>query len=51
LAKGARPKNGHTEMGATHFYANVVDGRQITVVGEVPEATVAKIAHAISFNK
>ena len=51
LAKGAQPKNGHTEMGATHFFANVVDGRQITVVGEVPEATVTQIARAISFDK
>ncbi|HEX5539477.1 MAG TPA: MucB/RseB C-terminal domain-containing protein [Methylophilaceae bacterium] len=50
LAKDAPPKNGHNAMGATHFYACVVDGRQITVVGEVPEATVAQIAHAIRFN-
>ena len=51
LAKGARPKSGHSAMGATHFYANVVDGRQIITVGEVPEAAVEQIAHAIDFQK
>lgn len=51
LAKGARPKSGHTVMGATHFYASVVDGRQVIAVGEVPEAAVEQIAHAISFQK
>jgi len=51
LVKGARPKMGHTAMGATNFYANVTDGYQIMVVGEVPEETVAQIAHAVSFKK
>jgi sigma-E factor negative regulatory protein RseB len=51
LIKGSRPKTGHTVMGATNFYANVTDGYQIMVVGEVPEETVAQIAGAVSFNK
>lgn len=51
LAKGARPKMGHTVMGATNFYANVTDGYQIMVVGEVPEETVTQIANAVSFKK
>lgn len=51
LSKGVRPKTGHTTMGATNFYATVVDGHQIIVVGEVPEATVSQIASAVSFKK
>lgn len=51
LAKHGRPKTGHIAMGATNFYANVVDGYQIMVVGEVPEATVSQIANTISFKK
>jgi len=51
LAKGARPKTGHTGMGATNFYAAVVDGHQIVVVGEVPEATVSQFATAVTFKK
>jgi sigma-E factor negative regulatory protein RseB len=38
-------------MGATNFYANVTDGYQIMVVGEVPEETVTQIANAVSFKK
>ena len=51
LTKGAKSKVGHTNMGATNFYANVVDGYQIVVVGEVPEATVTQISSAVSFKK
>lgn len=51
LAKGMPSKIGHSNMGATNFYTNVIDGNQITVVGEVPEATVAQIANAVSFKK
>ena len=51
LVKGARPRTGHTTIGATNFHANVVDGYQIMVVGEVPEATVSQIANAVSFRK
>ncbi len=51
LSKGMRPKTGHTTMGATSFYAAIVDGHQIMVVGEVPETTVSQIASAVSFKK
>ncbi len=51
LTKGVRPKTGHTVIGATNFYANVTNGHQIMVVGEVPESTVAQIAKAVSFKK
>lgn len=49
LAKGQRPKKGHMLMGSTSMCANVVDGHQIIVVGEVPEKTVQSIARAVSF--
>lgn len=49
LAKGQRPKKGHMLMGSTSMCANVVDGHQIIVVGEVPEKTVKSIAKAVSF--
>jgi sigma-E factor negative regulatory protein RseB len=49
LVKGKRPKKGHMLMGSTHMCANVVDGHQVIVVGEVPKKTVAKIAKAVSF--
>lgn len=51
LAKGTRPRDGHMAMGATHFYADVINDHQIIVVGEVPEATVTQIARGISFDK
>jgi sigma-E factor negative regulatory protein RseB len=51
LTKGVAPKTGHTAIGATNFYANVTNGHQIMVVGEVPESTVAHIAKAVSFKK
>lgn len=51
LIRGTKPKSGHKLVGTTSFYANVIDGYQIIVVGEVPEATVSQIANAISFKK
>ncbi len=51
LAKGVRPKMGHMLVGSTNICANVIDGYQITVVGEVPAATVQQIAKAVSFKK
>jgi len=51
LAKGVIQKVGHTAMGATNFYANVNNGHQVVVVGEVPEATVSQIAGAVTFKK
>ena len=51
IAKGARPKMGHMLIGSTNICANVIDSYQITVVGEVPEATVIQIAKAVTFKK
>lgn len=51
LIKGMRPKMGHMMIGSTNICANVIDGYQVTVVGEVPEATVMQIARAVSFKK
>jgi sigma-E factor negative regulatory protein RseB len=49
LAKGARPKVGHTVVGATNFFALVNEGHQVMVIGEVPEAAVTQFAKAVSF--
>ena len=51
LENGIKPRNGRSLMGNTSFYANVAGNLQVTVVGEVPEATVAKIANAVVFVK
>lgn len=51
LVKGQRPKKGHMLMGSTNMCANVVDGHQVIVVGEVPEMTVQSIARAVSLKK
>jgi sigma-E factor negative regulatory protein RseB len=51
LEKGAQPRLGLAAQGGTNVYANAVDGYQIIVVGEVPEATVRQIANAVSFKK
>ena len=51
ITKNIKPRVGHKLVGGTSFYANVSDGYQVTVVGEVPEITVAKIANAVVFKK
>jgi sigma-E factor negative regulatory protein RseB len=51
LTKGVRPKMGHMLIGSTNLCANVIEGYQITVVGEVPEATVMQIAKAVTLKK
>ena len=51
LSKGIRPRTGHMNVGSTNICAHVIDGYQITVVGEVPAATVQQIAKAVSFKK
>jgi len=50
ILKGMRPKMGHKVVGSTNICANVVDGYQVVVVGEVPKETVSMISKAISFN-
>jgi sigma-E factor negative regulatory protein RseB len=47
--KGKRPKKGHMPMGSTNLYAEVIEGHQVIVVGEVPAATVQSLAKAVSF--
>jgi sigma-E factor negative regulatory protein RseB len=49
MLKGMRPKMGHKVMGSTNICANVIDGYQVVVVGEVPKETVMQISKAISF--
>ncbi len=49
LAKGVRPKVGHTIVGATNFFALVHEGHQVMVIGEVPEAAVTQFGNAVSF--
>ena len=45
------PKNVLSTTGNTSFYANVNSGHLVTVVGDVPEATVVQIANAVIFKK
>jgi len=51
ITKGKRPKMGHMLVGSTNICANVIDGHQIIVVGEVPAETVRQIAKAVTFKK
>ena len=39
--------SGASKMGALNAYGKQMDGAQITVMGEVPEATVATIAESM----
>lgn len=51
VIKGMRTKMGHKILGSTNICANVIDGYQVIVVGEVPLATVQLISKAVSFKK
>lgn len=51
IPKGARAKVTLSTTGNTSFYANVNSGHLVTVVGEVPEATIVQIANAVVFKK
>lgn len=51
LLNGIKPRVGHSTVGNTSFYSNVAGYLQITVLGEVPEVTVAQIANAVVFVK
>lgn len=51
IAKGVRPRMGHMLVGSTNICANVIEGYQIMVVGEVPAETVQQIAKAVTFKK
>ena len=47
--KAKRPMTGATGMGAVHAYGTMVKGHQVTVVGEVPAATVELIGKSVVF--
>ncbi|MDP3086801.1 MAG: MucB/RseB C-terminal domain-containing protein, partial [Methylotenera sp.] len=38
-------------VGNASVYANINKGRLVTVIGEVPEATIVQIANAVVFKK
>jgi sigma-E factor negative regulatory protein RseB len=47
--EAAQRIEGHSSMGALNSYSAWADGYQITVLGEVPAATVRQIAAAVAF--
>ena len=51
IVKGMRPKMGQMSIGSTNVCARVLDGYQVTVVGEVPVLPCLQIAKAVSFKK
>ena len=51
VTNGVKPRMGHSTVGNTSFYSSVAGYLQITVLGEVPEATVARIANSVVFVK
>ncbi len=51
IPRGVKAKAVLSSMGNTSFYANVNSGHLVTVVGEVPEATIVQIANAVVFKK
>jgi sigma-E factor negative regulatory protein RseB len=48
LDTAAQPLDGPSSMGAVNAYGSMVDGFQVTVVGEVPAATVERVAMSIT---
>jgi len=48
LAEDKTPVTGPSNMGAMNAYRAEVDGYQVTVIGEVPRATVQMIARSVS---
>lgn len=48
LDTAGRPLDGLSSMGAVNAYGSMVDGFQVTVVGEVPAATVERMAMSIA---
>jgi sigma-E factor negative regulatory protein RseB len=47
IPKGQKSRIGETQVGSSHIFARVMNGNQIMVVGEVPQATIQKISNAI----
>jgi sigma-E factor negative regulatory protein RseB len=50
LGEAAHVFSGRSSMGAVHAYGRTLDGHQIIVVGEVPAATVERIARSVRRN-
>jgi sigma-E factor negative regulatory protein RseB len=48
---GENPFVGSARMGAVHAFGNVVDGHQVTVIGDVPRDTVKLIGQSIKYQK
>ncbi len=44
---GSEPFTGTSQMGAVSAFGRVIDGVQVTVVGEVPRVTVEKVGRAV----
>lgn len=51
VVNGVKPRTGHSVVGNTSYYSSVAGYLQITVLGEVPETTVAQIANSVVFVK
>lgn len=47
IPKGHKSRVGETQVGSSHIFARVMNGNQIMVVGEVPQATIQKISNSI----
>ena len=47
LAAGAHPMDGLSNQGAINIYAKPLSENQVTVLGEVPAATVMQIGNSV----
>ena len=47
IPKGQKSRIGETQVGSSHVFARVMNGNQIMIVGEVPQATIQKISNSI----
>jgi sigma-E factor negative regulatory protein RseB len=47
IPKGQKSRVGEMQVGSAHIFARVMNGNQITVVGEVPPVTIQKISNSI----
>jgi sigma-E factor negative regulatory protein RseB len=48
LSRTAPAFSGPFSRGAVHFYGRVLDGMQVTVLGDVPAATVERFAQSVA---
>jgi sigma-E factor negative regulatory protein RseB len=49
LTAASKPAQGLSSHGVIHVHATVIDDHQVTVLGEVPAATVSQIASAVQY--